>query len=348
MQTISPALTVLGWDDSFAIAFAAVAPATAEPARVALVAARALTVLTATGPREATLAGRFRASAPDGGVTTGDWVVLDDRTVIDVVPRRSVLLRRSAGGAAVAQAVAANVDTVFIAVPLGRGVGVRRLERSLAIAWSSGAVPVALLTKSDLSTDLAADLQAARAVANGVQVIAVNVAGRGIDELKACLRPAQTGGIVGPSGAGKSTLINVLCGGERLATAAVRADGRGRHTTANRELVQLPSGTLLIDTPGMREMGMWDAQTGIDEVFSDIAELAARCRFSDCAHDGEPGCAVQEAARNDPAIHNRLASLRKLEREQHFLDVQVDARLRADVRREYRRRTWAMRAQPHR
>lgn len=342
------ALAHLGWDDSFATAFAAVAPATAEPARVAMVAAQALTVLTATGPREATLAGRFRESAPDGGVTTGDWVVVDDRTVVDAVPRRSVLLRRSAGGPTLAQAVAANVDTVFIAVPLGADVGVRRLERSLAIAWSSGAVPVALLTKADLSTDMGADVEAARAVANGVQVIAVSAEGRGIDELRACLRPAQTGAIVGPSGAGKSTLINVLCGGDRLATAAVRADGRGRQTTTNRELVQLPEGALLIDTPGMREMGMWDAQAGLDEVFSDIAELAAGCRFSDCAHDGEPGCAVQEAARTDPAIHNRLAALRKLEREQHFLDLQVDARLRADERREYRRRARAIRAQPTR
>jgi ribosome biogenesis GTPase len=313
-----------------------------------MVAAQALTVLTASGPRRAMLAGRFRASAPDGGVTTGDWVVLDEHTVTATVPRRSVLLRRSAGGAALAQAVAANVDTVFIAAPLGRGVGVRRLERSLAIAWSSGAVPVALLTKADLSADLAADVRAAQAVASGAQVIAVDADGRGIVELRACLRPAQTGAIVGPSGAGKSTLINVLCGGARLATAAVRADGRGRHTTTNRELVHLPEGAMLIDTPGMREMGMWDAQAGLDEVFSDIADLAAGCRFSDCAHDGEPGCAVQAAACNDPATHERLAALRKLEREQRFQDLQVDERLRAEARREHRRWARAVRSRPHR
>ena len=348
MQTTSVALARLGWDDSFAAAFAAVAPTATEPGRVAMVAAQALTVLTATGPREAMLAGRFRASAPDGGVTTGDWVVLDDHTVIDALPRRSALLRRSAGGPALAQAVAANVDLVFIAVPLGGGVGVRRLERSLAIGWSSGAIPVALLTKADLSADLAADLGAARAVANGVQVIAVSAEGVGLDELGACLRPTQTGAIVGPSGAGKSTLINVLCSGDRLATAAVRPDGRGRHTTTNRELVQLPDGVLLIDTPGMREMGMWDAQAGLDEVFSDIAELAVGCRFSDCAHEREPGCAVQAAVRSDPAVHDRLAALRKLEREQHFLDMQVDARLRADARRDHRRRARAIRAQPAR
>jgi ribosome small subunit-dependent GTPase A len=348
VQTISPALARLGWDDAYAAAFAAVVPPHAHPARVAVVAGQTLTVLTDTGPREATLAGRLRTATPDGGVTTGDWVVLDDGIVVDVVPRRSVLLRRSAGAVTVAQAVAANVDTVFIAVPLGRDVGVRRLERSLAIAWSSGAVPVTLLTKADLSTDLAGDIEAARVVANGVQVIAVSAGGIGIEALGAYLRPAHTGAIVGPSGAGKSTLINVLCGGERLATAAVRADGRGRHTTANRELVQLPSGALLIDTPGMREMGMWDAQSGIDEVFSDLGELAAGCRFSDCAHNGEPGCAVQVAADANPAVLSRLGALRKLEREQHFLDMQMDARLRADARRDHRRRARAIRAQPHR
>ena len=348
MHTSSVVLSRLGWDESYAAAFAAMAPASTVPARVVFVASRTVTVIAGSGQHEVVLAGRLRTSPPPGGVTTGDWVAVDDDTVQGVVPRRSALLRRAAGNAAVAQAVAANVDVVFIAAPLGLGVGVRRLERSLAIAWSSGARPVVLLTKSDLSGDLAVDVAAAIAVAGGVEVIAVDAGGLGLETVRSCLPTARTGAIVGPSGAGKSTLINNLCGGERLATAAVRDDGRGRHTTTNRELVELPGGGMLIDTPGMREMGVWDAQAGIDAVFADVGELAARCKFSDCSHNGEPGCAVREAARSEPAILDRLASLRKLEREQRYQDLQVDERLRAEARREHKRWAKAVRSRPHR
>jgi ribosome small subunit-dependent GTPase A len=337
VQTFSTALSRLGWDGSQAAAFAAVAPSSSTPARVALVSAQRLLVIGDSGPREVTVSGSVRASPPDGGITTGDWVSVDDHVVVAVLPRRSVLLRRSAGAAVAAQAVAANVDIVFIAVPLGNAVGVRRLERSLAIAWSSGARPVVLLTKADLTADVDADLSAARAVAAGAEVIAVSLAGLGLDAVRACQSPGQTGAIVGPSGAGKSTLINALRGDQHLATATVRADGRGRHTTTQRELLELPGGALLIDTPGMREMGVWDAQSGIDAVFGDVADIAVRCRFSDCAHEHEPGCAVRDAARNDPAILDRLASMRKLEREQRRLDGQVDVRLRAESRRQHRR-----------
>jgi ribosome small subunit-dependent GTPase A len=343
----SAVLSRLGWDESFATAFDAMAPPSTVPARVVSVASRSVTVLAEDGQRDAVFSGRLRAAPPPGGVTTGDWVAVDGLTVHGVVPRRSALLRRAAGNAAVAQAVAANVDVVFIAVPLGLGVTVRRLERSLAIAWSSGARPVVLLTKSDLSVDLACDLESASAVAGDSDVIAVCAAGPGLGAVRSCLPVAHTGAIVGPSGAGKSTLINALCGASRLATAAVRDDGRGRHTTSNRELVELPGGGLLIDTPGMREMGVWDAQAGIDAVFADVGELASRCRFSNCSHEREPGCAVRDAADSDPAILDRLASLRKLEREQRFQDLQVDARLRAEARREHRRWARAIRSQPH-
>lgn len=344
MHTSFPALLRLGWDESFAAAFDATAPPGTEPARVVRVASRSVTIITGGGQVEAVLARRLRTSPPPGGVTTGDWVAAVNRTVHDVLPRRSALLRRAAGGAAVAQAVAANVDFILIAVPLGLAVGARRLERSLAMAWASGAQPVVLLTKSDMSTDLAGDLEAAGAVAGDASVIAVSAQGFGLGALRELLSASRTGAIVGPSGAGKSTLINALCGGPRLATAAVRADGRGRHTTSHRELVELPSGGLLIDTPGMREMGVWDAQAGIDAVFSDVGELAARCRFSDCSHDAEPGCAVREAARTDPAILDRLTSLRKLEGEQRFQDMQVDLRLQAEARRQHRRMARASRS----
>ncbi len=348
MDAFPSDLAGLGWDDRYAAEFAAAAPPGTLPARVALVAAGSISVAGADGLRSVGLAGPLRTAPPLGGITTGDWVAADEATAHAVLSRRSALLRHVAGRSSHAQAVAANVDTVFIAVPLDIGVRARRLERSLAIAWSSGAEPVVLLTKSDLSTDLTADLEAARAVAGGAAVVAVSAQGTGIDALAELLVPARTGAIIGPSGAGKSTLVNVLCGAERLATAMVRSDGRGRHTTTHRELVVLPGGALLIDTPGMREMGVWDAQSGIDAVFTDLAGLAADCRFRDCSHEAEPGCAVREAARHDPTILDRLASLRRLEREQRHQEVEVDSRLQAESRRELRRFVKSIRNQPHR
>jgi ribosome biogenesis GTPase len=337
VDDITSDLPGLGWDDRYAADFAAVAPAGTRPARVASVAAASISVAGAGGLRSVVLAGLLQSAPPLGGVTTGDWVAVDETSAHAVLSRRSELLRHVAGRTSQAQAVAANVDTVFIAVPLDIGVRARRVERSLAIAWSSGAEPVVLLTKSDLSVDIVADLRSARAVAGGATVLAVSAHGAGIDAMRELLVPAHTGAIIGPSGAGKSTLINALCGAERLATAMVRTDGSGRHTTTHRELVALPGGALLIDTPGMREMGVWDAQTGIDAVFTDILELAGRCRFSDCAHGGEPGCAVQAAAVDEPAIAERLESMRKLEREQRHQELTTDARLRAESRRQLKR-----------
>ncbi len=348
MQIDPHGLSRLGWDSSFAAVFTAAAPASTRPARVATVSSQRLTVISQRGQCDVAVSGAIRAAPPEGGVTTGDWVAVDDDMALLVLPRRSVLLRRSAGGTATAQAVAANVDTVFIAVPLGIPVNVRRLERGLAMGWSSGARPVVLLTKADLSLDLSGDIATARAVAGRAEVIAVSTQGRGLAALRASQSQGQTGAIVGPSGAGKSTLINALRADHRLATAPIRADGRGRHTTTHRELVELPGGALLIDTPGMREMGVWDAQAGIDTVFGDVADLALRCRFSDCLHRGEPGCAVRAAAVADPSLLDRLAAMRKLEREQRRLDEQVDARLRNESRRERRRTARALRSRPDR
>ena len=348
MSVINNALGRLGWNDSLAASFAAQAPSSSTPARVAVVSSSRLAVLSEHGHIDVPVSGALRAAPPEGGITAGAWVAVDGGSAVLALPRQSVLLRRTAGGLSTAQAVAANLDTVFIAVPLGLAVGVRRLERSLAMAWSSGARPVVLLTKADLSDGLDRDIELAGAAAAGVPVIAVSALGRGLDDLRASLPAAATGAIIGPSGAGKSTLINALRGDDQLATAAVRADGRGRHTTTHRELIELPGGALLIDTPGMRELGIWDAHAGIDAVFSDVTELAGHCRFRDCAHEREPGCAVRAAARADPAILDRVASMRKLEREQRRLDQQVDARQRAESRLERRRMGRALRRQPHR
>ncbi len=335
-------LTALGWNGALESAFA---DATSDGRRglVVRVDGRVVTVLTDAGQERIPLATTLSGVPDDGSVTTGDWLAIDAGTAVHVLPRRSVLMRRAAGVATAGQAVAANIDLVFITVALGVPLRLRRIERALAMAWSSGAAPVVLLTKSDLSDDVDEDLRAARSVAAGAEVIAVNSSGAGLARLREILLEGLVAVLVGPSGTGKSTLVNRLSGNEVLATAEVRADGKGRHTTTHRELIEIPGGGLIIDTPGTRELGLWDAAAGIDEVFGDLTEVAAQCRFRNCKHDQEPGCAVRAAAADDPSVLARLESKRKLEREQERLDKARDLRAQAEQRRELRRRARAMR-----
>lgn len=335
-------LTALGWNGPLETAFA---EATTQGRRglVIRVDGRVVTILTDAGTQRAALASALGGAPDDGGVTTGDWLVIEDEVAVHLLPRRSVLMRRAAGVATVGQAVAANIDLVFITVALGAPLKLRRIERALAMAWSSGAAPVVLLTKSDLCADVDIDLRAARSVAASTEVIAVNASGAGLARLREVLLEGLVAVLVGPSGTGKSTLVNRLAGNEALATGEVRSDGRGRHTTTRRELIELPGGGLIIDTPGTRELGLWDAGAGIDEVFGDLTEVAAQCRFRNCKHEQEPGCAVRAAAADDPTVLARLESKRKLEREQERLDAARDLRAKAEQRRELRRRARAMR-----
>ena len=335
-------LTALGWNGPLEMAFA---EATNEGHRglVIRVDGRVVTILTDAGQQRVSLAPTLSCVPDDGGITTGDWLVIEDGIAVHLLPRRSVLMRRAAGVATAGQAVAANIDLVFITVALGASLKLRRIERALAMAWSSGAAPVVLLTKSDLSAEVEADLRAARSVAAGTEVIAVNASGAGLARLREVLLEGMAGVLVGPSGTGKSTLVNRLSGNEALATGEVRSDGKGRHTTTRRELIELPGGGLIIDTPGTRELGLWDAGAGIDEVFGDLTEVAAECRFRNCKHEQEPGCAVRAAAAGDPTVLARLESKRKLEREQERLDNARDLRAKAEQRRELRRRARAMR-----
>jgi ribosome biogenesis GTPase len=235
--------------------------------------------------------------------------------------------------------LAANVDTVAIAVSLAVAVDLGRTERLLALAWESGARPVVVLTQSDAASgpDAAADaLERVAAAAPGVDVVACSAAtGEGVDVVRAVLTGTVV--LVGPSGAGKSTLGNALLGAEVLATGAVRAgDGKGRHTTVRRELLPLPGGGVLIDTPGLRGVGLFEASTGLERAFADVEELAAGCRFGDCAHDAEPGCAVLAAVEGGVLPRRRLDSYRKLLRENEWAASRTDARLRAE--RENRRK----------
>jgi ribosome biogenesis GTPase len=302
-----------------------------------------VTVVTETGTVRVPLAPVVSGTPDDGGVTTGDWLLIDAGIAVGLLPRRSVLMRRAAGVATTGQAVAANIDIVFVTVALGAALKVRRIERALAMAWSSGATPVVLLTKSDLSSDVAADLRTARSVAAGAEVVAVNKSGEGVERVRELLPVGSVGVLVGPSGTGKSTLVNRLAGDEALATGEVRADGKGRHTTTRRELIELPGAGLIIDTPGTRELGLWDAGAGIEEVFGNLTDVAARCRFRNCRHQSEPGCAVRAAAVEDPAVLARLASRLKLEREQQRIDTARDLQALAERRREMRRRARALR-----
>jgi ribosome biogenesis GTPase / thiamine phosphate phosphatase len=263
----------------------------------------------------------------------------DERTgtIQAVLPRRTKFSRKTAWQATEEQVVAANVDVVFIVTSLNEDLNLRRLERYLILARESGAEPVVLLTKSDLAPDVDAAVADLRTVTFDVPVHALsNVTGEGLDELGAYLRPGVTATLLGSSGVGKSTLINTLVGDELLATREIREDGRGRHTTTRRELVQLPGGGLVIDTPGMRELQLWVADEGLEEAFADVTSLFEHCRFSDCRHEAEPGCAVKEALADGTLAPERWDSYRRLEAELEHLERRLDKRAAAEERRRWR------------
>lgn len=277
---------------------------------------------------------RHRADGPGDLPAVGDWVILrvqaeGDLALIDrVLSRRSVFSRKVAGDRTDEQVIAANVDVLFIVMALNEDLNERRAERYLTMAWESGALPVLVLTKPDLSADPAGQMARVAEVAPGVDVLTVcPPTGEGLDHLKALLLPNRTGAVVGSSGVGKSTLLNALAGRELLRTQDIRGDGKGRHTTTHRELVTLPGGGVLIDTPGMRELQLWSNEEGLDAAFQDISELAAGCRFSDCAHEREPGCAVKDAVARGALEESRLASFRKLQAELAWLERKQDKRL---------------------
>jgi ribosome small subunit-dependent GTPase A len=353
MTPVGPAPTIclviplpdLGWRPALADQL----PAGTEPARVVRVDRGRLGVLTPKGERRVHPGAGLYADPALAGPAVGDWVALRDELAVALLPRTSAFVRTGAGRTSAAQVVAANLDVVLVVDALTADPRLRRVERYLAVAWSSGATPVVVLTKADLCDDVDAGVEAVREDALGVDVLPVSSrTGEGVDVLRAVLRPGRTAAMVGPSGVGKSSLLNALAGEPVAGTREIREDGRGRHTTTARELHLLPGGALLVDTPGMRELALHDDAEGVATTYADVAELAADCRFRDCAHGGEPGCAVAAAiddGRLDPA---RFLGWRKLRAEAHRQLLRVDARARAEERARLRTLHRSRRDQPNR
>ena len=303
-------------------------------------------IATAAGVVRARLGAALLKSArgPVDLPAVGDWVAalapqrLDAPLIEVVLERASAITRGDPGGTSDVQVLAANIDTVFVVHPIAGPPNLRRIERELSVAWESGAVPVVVLTKADLSADPEAARRAVESVAPGSDVLAVNaLRGEGVGPLLEYVSGHRTAVLLGPSGAGKSTLVNALLGERRQVTREVRvSDGRGRHATVARELVQMPGGGVLIDTPGLRELGLTGSEEGITATFPEV-ELASRsCRFRDCAHTDEPGCAVRTAGESGALPPERLASYHKLVREAHVATKKTDVRVRAEENRKWK------------
>lgn len=336
-------LDELGWDTDWAVLAAGRAAPGAVPARV--------TRADGGRPLLATAAGNTRAAAGRLSLVTGDWVLLEgappgagDRTVLTRLPRRTELVGGAAGRAATRQVLAANVDVVLVLVSLAAAPSAARLDRLLAAAWDSGAQPVVVLTKADLSrtADSERDEVAETALAAPV-LLTSTVDGRGLAELRGMLRPGRTAALLGVSGAGKSSLLNALAGTDLARIGPVGRTGKGRHTTTARELIVLAELGLVLDTPGLRGLQLWGAEGGPDLAFADLVELAGRCR-RDCRHAGEPDCAIAAAVQAGAVSARRVASHARPQREVGWLRDRYDARLRAEQRRQWKELSRAVRA----
>ncbi|QES47558.1 ribosome small subunit-dependent GTPase A [Streptomyces venezuelae] len=345
LSSHSHALTTYGWDETWAEEFAPHAAQGLVPGRVVRVDRGQCDVVTADGIVRADTA-FVTPHDPLRVICTGDWAAVDPagagdpRYVRTYLPRRTSFVRSTSSKRSDGQILAANVDHAIVAVSLAVELDLGRIERFLALAWESGAQPLVVLTKADLVPDpvsLAYLVQDVETTAPGVQVLTVSsMTGAGMDVLAAVVS-GGTSVLLGISGAGKSTLANALLGEDAMEVQATRdVDGKGRHTTTTRNLLTLPGGGVLIDTPGLRGVGLYDAETGVGQVFSEIEELAGQCRFHDCAHETEPGCAVREAVERGEVPERRLDSYRKLVRENRWIVAKTDARLRAEIRRDWR------------
>ena len=335
-------LAALGWTDELEAAMTIHRERGFEPARIVAEHRGGYYVRCERGDLLASVRGRLRDDEITGGMpAVGDWVAICDapggRAAIEtILPRRTKISRKTPWLKAEEHTLVANVDTVFLVASLDGDFNARRLERYLVTAWDSGANPVVVLTKLDIciNPELIAE---AESVAIGVPVLAVsNVSHQGIDAVREYLHPARTIALLGSSGVGKSTLANTLAGREVMRTGHLRNDGRGRHVTRHRQLLVLPGGEILVDTPGLRELQLWEGD--VDSAFADIAALADECRFSDCAHESEPGCAVLEALATGALDPARMQSYRKLERELFAIKARSSKRVGRELKRRWKAR----------
>ena len=316
---------------------------TLEPGRVVAVSRGALLAHTRFGETWCTLSGNAWAAVEETGRTpcAGDWIVVkpyadgSGASCEGVLPRRSLLERHAAGRESKSQPLAANIDAVLIVMGLDANFNPSRMERFVAVAWASGAQPVAILNKADVVDAPDDYVRRIEGVSPGVPVHAVSaVDGTGLEQLSTYVGTGATAVLLGSSGVGKSTILNRLAGAELRATREVRStDGRGRHTTSLRELFVVPAGGCLIDSPGVREVGLWGDESMLDDTFADVAELAAQCKFSDCAHESEPGCAVKAALQSGALAYERYESYLELKRELEFVAARTDQRLRHERRK---------------
>ena len=342
-------LVELGWEPFFQRQFDRLGQADLSPGRVIRDGRGLYVVRNEEGDWQAEVTGEFRYHAGDRGAfpVAGDWVGMVVRpaegqaTIRLRLDRKTTLSRKVAGSVTEEQVMAANVDIVFLVNGLdgGRNFNLRRLEREMAMVWESGASPVVVLNKADLAEDLAMPMEEARAVAPGVPVLAVSASRRqGLEELRSSLPGGKTGILLGPSGVGKTSLINALLDDESRKVGAVRSDDRrGRHTTTYRELVFMPGGGMIVDTPGLREIQLWGDGDGVEAAFEEIEALAAQCRFSDCRHEGEPGCAVNEALAKGEIDQARYENYLQLKREQAYLARRKDRRLQQAEQAKWKR-----------
>jgi len=320
-----PNLEAFGWNSFFANGFEPFAKDGFEAARVAIQHKNNYALYTEHGELRGEVTGKMhhQAHGPQDFPAVGDWVVIRSRpqegaaTIHDILPRKSKFSRKAAGEKTEEQVVAANIDTVFLVTGLDGNYNLQRIERYLVLAWESGAAPVVILNKADLCDDLDEKVQEVETVALGVPVLAISAAqDEGLNALLNYLDKGKTGALLGSSGVGKSTIINHLLGENILKTQEVReSDNRGKHTTSHRELILLNNGSLLMDTPGMRELQLWSSAESVEEAFDDIEALAAQCRFNDCQHDTEPDCAVRQALENGTLEERRWANYQKLKKE---------------------------------